>query len=957
MFRIPTTQGLDKHKYETRRFKGIYLGRDATSDEILVGSSTGVFKVRTIRRCSISERFDKEIFQHFASTPWGHRNDGQFYPKFLTPSNIASSRTSLTGTNAHASASSASTYQEAEAQTDQPDPPDVKETSTSTADPPRASMGQAPAQGEVRGRSDDQSELQPQAVRRRLNVKTGEKRPASLPAESVSTASKQARIARIFTIYRLPDGEDLPICVNEDELEADYAVKEPIIFNNYTEFNEDDLKQAMMTEKASLDNFEVKEEVPVDQVPQEAQQSAMTLVWVHVWNGYVKSRLCVRGFHKIIKDLDETYASTPMIYILRLLLLLALHLGMCIRFFDISTAFLHATLSSGDPIYVWHPKEFYPDGGILWRLKKAMYCLRTAPRDWQLHVAQVLRELGFTRLQSDANVYINHIKKVIIYAYVDDLLTLGTSSALDEMIILIKKYFLIKLTGQLNEEGSKSRFSGRSLKRTGDSIHVYMEENYLTSEFKEYQLEKRRPTSTTGTHDVKRIQDGDECLDELEHRKYRRSVGSLQWICPLRPDICYAVKELSKGLAHPTREDQARLKHLLRYLKGTLHYIFVLAIKVALSSLTIEIICQCDSDWAGDLRTRKSTSGFLLSIFGLCFHFGSRTQAIHAMSSGEAELYAIGTATAEALRVRSFLTELKIFQIIKILIYTDSAAGKSMATRLGISKRLRHVQLRHLFVQHLVSQQVVQLRKVQGNQNASDIFAKYVKAETLQHHLSEVGLISSVQHFTLFCIKQSFNMIEYYDIKENSDIYYEYFNVFKHFIYMHFKLINHIIMVINYIVYTVINYIAYIVIKYIVYSCMCFKTYTTKYIEYIKHDTLCVQDIKHIDNGKYINDIYNYIKRIIKYLKCIVYVIESVIYMILNNIYLHRSHLAQDVQGKSQAEIYDFEHYQFEMTMAAQSVFFYCGISHASNYQRGREAQDLRSSASRESFYDESYQP
>ena len=110
------------------------------------------------------------------------------------------------------------------------------------------------------------------------------------------------------------------------------------------------------------------------------------------------------------------------------------------------------------------------------------------------------------------------------------------------------------------------------------------------------------------------MQDGDEALDATEHRHYRRSVGRLQWLCPLRPDICYAVKELARSLSAPTREDQARVKHLLRYLKGTLHYVFVLAVKVVMIGANLEIICHCDSDWAGDLKTRKSTSGFLISL-------------------------------------------------------------------------------------------------------------------------------------------------------------------------------------------------------------------------------------------------------------------------------------------------------------------------------------------------------
>ena len=117
------------------------------------------------------------------------------------------------------------------------------------------------------------------------------------------------------------------------------ALKEPMIFENDTEFEEKDLKEAMKREKASIDDFDVKDEVPVSELSQEELNEAHTLLWVRTWKGFVKSRLCVRGFTQIIKDLDDTYASTPVIYMLRLVLLLALIFGWSIMLFDISTAF------------------------------------------------------------------------------------------------------------------------------------------------------------------------------------------------------------------------------------------------------------------------------------------------------------------------------------------------------------------------------------------------------------------------------------------------------------------------------------------------------------------------------------------------------------------------------------------------------------------------------------------
>ena len=679
-------------------------------------------------------------------------------------------------------------------------------------------------------------------TRRRLTTKQADKRSSSTPpVPSDGDGESRVKHARITSIVRLPDGDDLPICANEDEYEVEQALKEPVIYNNHTEFNEEELKKAMMSEKESLDKFDVKEEVPVEQVSQAVLSTVMSLVWVHVWKGSVKSRLCVRGLDQVINDLDDTYASTPMIYILRLLFLLALQHGWCIRLFDISTAFLHATLSSTDPIYVWPPKEFYPGGGILWKLEKAMYGLRTAPRDWQLHFAHVLHTLGFHRCQSDANVYIHYIKCVIIYAYVDDLLMLGTAVALDQILELIKEHFLIKYTGELDTEGSKARFLRRCLKRAGDSIILYMDENYLSEEFKDYSLEKCRPANTTGTSEVKRIQDGDEALDDIEHRRYRRSVGRLQWICPLRPDICFAVKELARALASPTREDQARLKHLLRYLKGTLGYVFVLAVSVILIGAALEIVCYCDSDWAGDLKTRKSTSGFLVMLFVCAFHFGARTQSVHALSSGEAELYGIGSATSEALHIKSFLVELKLYKVIKILVYTDSTAGKSMAARFGISKKLRHVQLRYLFVQHLVAQSIVKLFKTPGTDNPADIFTKYVKADTLQQHLSKVGLVSTVQHYRIYMAMKT-NVVY-----TNGKFYELYYTVYAYFydlfyriyneVYLHYDIVYHVYCN-NPVNINEVLYLAYFtgkgfyVMRYIVYAYYCDKLYCMIYLLY-----------------------------------------------------------------------------------------------------------------------------
>ena len=554
----------------------------------------------------------------------------------------------------------------------------------------------------------------------------------------------------------------------------------------------------MKTEMASIEDFDVKEDKRVDSVPQEDLDEALDLTWVHTWKGFVKSRLCVRGFNQVVHDLDDTYASTPVLYMLRVLLLLALLRGYAIRFFDVSTAFLHATISSDKPIYVWPPIEFYPGGFIIWLLKKAMYGLRSSPRDWQIHFAQALRLLGFVRLQSDANIYVNWELMIYILAYVDDLLIIGPLMVIEEMVIKLAVKLLIKATGNLDEEGSQVRFLGRRLTRRGDKIIFDMDPDYMNVDLDYYGLLKCRPAVSPGSNELKRTVDGDEPLSTHEHKRYRMAVGRLQWLAPLRPDIMYAVKELARALHSPTFEDLAKLKHLLRYFKGTLKYYFVLRVSILVfSDNVIEIDVYVDSDWAGCTKTRKSTTGFIVYLFGSPIHFGSRTQDVPATSSGEAELYAMGTGSNEALHLRSFLLESKITKSVKIKIHTDSSAGKSIACRMGLQKRTRHVQLRFLFIQHLVSNNMISIHKIPGDDNQSDVFTKYVKADVLQRHLEKIGIEYVTEYYNISNIMY----IEPNTYNNHSNIHIEYMTKHKP---MYTNIIKHTKYYIEYIKHAVV---------------------------------------------------------------------------------------------------------------------------------------------------------
>ena len=133
------------------------------------------------------------------------------------------------------------------------------------------------------------------------------------------------------------------------------------------------------------------------------------------------------------------------------------------------------------------------------------------------------------------------------------------------------------------------------------------------------------------------------------------------WLLSLvRPDISYSTKELSRGVAAPTEESVQKLKHLLRYVSGTQGLVQRLRPGMTLSGpdCNLDLMCYVDSDW--------STSGTVIQLLECTVASGSRTQRTIALSSGEAELYAISQGISETLYVRNLLLQAKFAKTVKI---------------------------------------------------------------------------------------------------------------------------------------------------------------------------------------------------------------------------------------------------------------------------------------------------
>ena len=742
---------------------GIWLGKDTESDQHFCADGSGVFKARTVKRFPPSKQCDLLLLQAVKARPWDplgakHETDSFVFPTSRSEeANKPPSPLSQPLSQSDLVEVEQALGEEALQEDLGLDLPDLAtevfgpDSASEVFEPPL--MEEQGTSGQARS-SSDAAFPEPAATRPRLEEAPSS--PTKRAAETFPVGSSKVqrmasvtlvntrkkfpicdlRIASVTTKHEL----EVPVHINQDEKELLLmkTLENPQLWQ-HSEFPEKEEKAAMTKEMKSMQHFGVFEEVDVDKVPAELLDKAISTRWVKVrkTDGTLRTRLVVRGYTQEVADKDETFASTPSLTTLRLLLTLAVAKGWSVSTGDISTAFLHANVE-GD-FYVIPPLEFYPEGKTLWRLRKALYGLKHSPKLWQSHFASVMEKNNFRRMKSDPNLYVHNTKQLYVLAYVDDLMFFGSEVDVSALVQDLQKDLLLKMTGTLNENQSVI-FLGRNLKRTSTFISVGMSPAYIDNMLELYGLEQCRSSLAPGT-DTLRKQLDSEPLSAEDHKRFRRVVGQLLWLSSVRPDIMFATKELSRGLSSPTSQHESKAKHLLRYLSGTRDFAQRLQPTLSLSPQhkAIDVNIFVDSDWAGCHDTRRSTSGVSLFVLGANILSHSRTQATVALSSGEAELYAIGSGTADALFIKSLVEESAIFQRANLCVFTDSNVGKSIASRFGASRKTKHVELRFLYVQELISSGMVRIKKILGTLSPADILTKYVPKETLQRHLPTFG--------------------------------------------------------------------------------------------------------------------------------------------------------------------------------------------------------------------------
>ena len=312
-----------------------------------------------------------------------------------------------------------------------------------------------------------------------------------------------------------------------------------------------------------------------------------------------KARLVAKGYsQKKGKDFDEVFSPVARIESIRILIAIAAQLKWNLHHLDVKSAFLNGEIK--EEVYVHQPEGFIKKGkeDCVQKLRKALYGLRQAPRAWNSKLDNTLRSIGFIKSINDQAVYISNIEgdRTLVGVYVDDLIITGSNT---QRIEDFKSSMQTKF--EMTDLGLLNTYLGIEVIQGKSDIRL-CQTNYALRILEEFKMKECNSAKTPMECRLRLNREGEG--EEVESTYFRKLIGCLRFLSLTRPDLIFLVSYLSRFMSKPFSNHLAAAKRILRYIKGTSDYGLVFG-----KDKECKLVGYCDSDYAGDLDDRKSTSG------------------------------------------------------------------------------------------------------------------------------------------------------------------------------------------------------------------------------------------------------------------------------------------------------------------------------------------------------------
>lgn len=455
-----------------------------------------------------------------------------------------------------------------------------------------------------------------------------------------------------------------------------------------------------------------------------------------------KVRFVFKGFEQVFgRDYTSTTSPTARMESWRILLHIAAALGWNAQQIDVKTAFLYGLLPDNEVQYMEQPRGFEEAGKAdwVWKLQRGLYGMKQAGRIWNKTLNETLLGWGFQRLACESCIYYRKTNTgtIITAVHVDDFLSISNCEEENERF---KE--LLRTVWTISDLGKVSYCVGIGVERDFDSQTVSLHQTGLLDKtISQFGQQDAHPAKTPMDPGLKlRRPDHSnisaEDRSELAKLPYRSLVGCLIYLSVgTRPDITYAVQQLSQFLDSYSYAHWNAAIRVVRYLKGTRHLRLVLG-----GTNGINLTGFTDSDWANCLDTRRSVGGYAFTLGSGVVSWAARKHKTVASSSCEAEYMAAFEAAKEVIWLRALLKAINFECPEATTVLCDNNAAITVAQDPSLHQRMKHVDIRYHFLRERVNSDEIKLSYINTNNNLADIFTKALDTTKFVHLRQYLGL-------------------------------------------------------------------------------------------------------------------------------------------------------------------------------------------------------------------------
>lgn len=334
----------------------------------------------------------------------------------------------------------------------------------------------------------------------------------------------------------------------------------------------------------------------------------------------------------------------------------------------------------------------------------------------------------------------------MILVYVDDIIVLSDDE--NHTAEVIDKF---KTQYSMQDLGDLQHYLGLTIERRDDGtmkLHQTAYAKDVVSRFSHLLSDrKRRSRTDTPLPPGFKLSKQPEVPETTKQKAYAQEfpyqsvIGALMYLAVhTRPDLSYTVNLLSRFNSRPTYAACQATLHTLVYLEKTVDQGIIFPNTIDSDPLKV----YSDADWAGDLDTSRSTTGYVVYLWGAPIAWQSRLQPTVATSTMEAEYMAAYAAIQEIVWIRGVMTELglKGFELSSraspTILNMDSKSAIDLAQNPINHKRSKHIRIKYHWIREQVGGKVVKLNHVPTADMRADMMTKSLPEKLHRQHMKTV---------------------------------------------------------------------------------------------------------------------------------------------------------------------------------------------------------------------------